>query len=49
MAAANDEGVPALVLTAALFERFASRGNDLFQNKVQSAMRLGFGGHVEKE
>jgi len=49
VAAANDEGVPALVLTAALFERFASRGNDLFQNKVQSAMRLGFGGHVEKE
>ena len=49
VAAANDEGVPAFVLTAALFERFGSRGNDLFQNKVQSAMRFGFGGHVEKK
>jgi len=49
VAAANDVGVPALVLTAALFERFASRGNDLFQNKVLSAMRFGFGGHVEKK
>jgi 6-phosphogluconate dehydrogenase len=46
--AANDAGVPAHVLTAALFERFASRGQDLFQNKVLSAMRHGFGGHVEK-
>jgi 6-phosphogluconate dehydrogenase len=46
--AANDEGVPAHVLTAALFERFASRDQDLFQNKVLSAMRLGFGGHTEK-
>jgi 6-phosphogluconate dehydrogenase len=48
VAAANDEGVPAFVLTAALFERFASRNLDLFQNKVLSAMRFGFGGHVEK-
>ena len=48
VAAANDEGVPALVLTAALFERFASRNLNLFQNKVLSAMRFGFGGHVEK-
>jgi len=48
IAAANDEGVPAFVLTAALFERFASRDLDLFQNKVLSAMRFGFGGHVEK-
>jgi 6-phosphogluconate dehydrogenase len=48
IAAANDEGVPAHVLTAALFERFASRDLDLFQNKVLSAMRFGFGGHVEK-
>ena len=40
--------VPALVLTAALFERFASRNLDLFQNQVLSAMRFGFGGHVEK-
>jgi 6-phosphogluconate dehydrogenase len=47
--AANDEGVPAHVLTAALFERFSSRGQDLFQNRVLSAMRLGFGGHVEKK
>ena len=49
LAAANDEGVPAFVLTAALFERFASRDLDLFQNKVLSAMRFGFGGHVEKK
>ncbi len=47
--AANDEGVPAHVLTASLFERFASRGLDLFQNKVLSAMRFGFGGHLEKK
>ena len=47
--AANDEGVPAHVLTASLFERFASRDLDLFQNKVLSAMRFGFGGHVEKK
>ena len=49
VAAANDIGVPAHVLTASLFERFASRGLDLFQNKVLSAMRFGFGGHVEKK
>jgi 6-phosphogluconate dehydrogenase len=49
LAAANDEGVPAFVLTAALFERFASRNLDLFQNQVLSAMRFGFGGHVEKK
>jgi len=48
VAAANDIGVPAHVLSAALFERFASRGLDLFQDKVLSAMRFGFGGHVEK-
>jgi 6-phosphogluconate dehydrogenase len=47
--AANDEGVPAHVLTAALFERFASRDHDLFQNQVLSAMRFGFGGHTEKK
>ena len=47
IAAANDESVPAHVLTAALFERFASRGEDDFQNRVLSAMRFGFGGHVE--
>jgi 6-phosphogluconate dehydrogenase len=49
IAAANDEAVPAHVLTAALFERFASRGEDDFQNRVLSAMRKGFGGHVEKK
>jgi 6-phosphogluconate dehydrogenase len=47
--AANDEGVPAHVLTAALFERFASRGHDEFANKVLSAMRFGFGGHQERK
>ncbi|HET9251770.1 MAG TPA: decarboxylating 6-phosphogluconate dehydrogenase [Candidatus Eisenbacteria bacterium] len=44
---ANEQGVPAHVLTAALFERFASRGADRFQNQVLSAMRFGFGGHLE--
>ena len=47
--AANDEGVPAHVLAAALFERFASRDQDVFQNKVLSAMRFGFGGHAEQK
>ena len=47
--AANEVAVPAHVLTAALFERFASRGEDDFQNRVLSAMRFGFGGHVEKK
>ena len=45
--AAVDEGVPAHVLSAALFARFSSRGGDAFQNKVLSAMRYGFGGHLE--
>jgi 6-phosphogluconate dehydrogenase len=49
LAAAIEEAVPAHVLTAALFERFASRGEDDFQNRVLSAMRLAFGGHVERE
>jgi 6-phosphogluconate dehydrogenase len=49
LAAANDEGVPAHVLAASLFERFASRGEDDFQNRVLSAMRFGFGGHLEKK
>ena len=49
VAAANDLAVPAHVLTAALFERFASRGEDDFQNRVLSAMRFGFGGHLEKK
>jgi 6-phosphogluconate dehydrogenase len=46
--AAIDEGVPAPVLTSALYERFASRDNDEFANKVLSAMRKQFGGHDEK-
>jgi 6-phosphogluconate dehydrogenase len=46
--AAIDEGVPAHVLAAALFERFSSRGEADFQDRVLSAMRLEFGGHVEK-
>jgi 6-phosphogluconate dehydrogenase len=49
LAAANDEAVPAYVLTAALFSRFASRGEADFQNRVLSAMRFAFGGHVEKK
>jgi 6-phosphogluconate dehydrogenase len=46
--AAIDEGVPAHVLTASLYERFASRGEADFQNKLLSAMRFQFGGHHEK-
>jgi 6-phosphogluconate dehydrogenase len=46
--AAIDEGVPAHVLSAALFERFSSRGRAEFQDRVLSAMRFEFGGHLEK-
>ena len=46
--AAIDEGVPAPVITAALFSRFSSRGLDDTANKVLSAMRKQFGGHAEK-
>ena len=46
--AAVDEAVPAPVLTAALYERFSSRGESEFANKVLSAMRYGFGGHHEQ-
>jgi 6-phosphogluconate dehydrogenase len=46
--AAIDEGVPAPVLTTALYERFSSRGNAEFPDKLLSAMRYQFGGHVEK-
>jgi 6-phosphogluconate dehydrogenase len=46
--AAIDEGVPVPVLTTALYERFASRGEADFQDKLLSAMRFGFGGHLEK-
>jgi 6-phosphogluconate dehydrogenase len=45
--AATDLGVPAPVLAAALFSRFASRGEEAVANKVLSAMRSQFGGHVE--
>jgi 6-phosphogluconate dehydrogenase len=47
--AAIDESVPAPVLSAALYGRFASRGEADFAEKIQSAMRLGFGGHLEKK
>jgi 6-phosphogluconate dehydrogenase len=47
--AAVDESVPAPVLSAALFSRFSSRGEDEFANKILSAMRHAFGGHVEKK
>ena len=46
--AAVEEGVPAPVLTAALYSRFGSRGLDDFTNRVLSAMRKQFGGHAEK-
>ena len=46
--AAIDEGVPAHVLTAALYERFSSRGEADFADKILSAMRKEFGGHDEK-
>ena len=47
--AAVEEGVPANVITAALYERFASRGEDEFANRLLSAMRAEFGGHAERE
>jgi 6-phosphogluconate dehydrogenase len=46
--AAIDEGVPVPVLTTALYERFSSRGDADYQDKLLSAMRYGFGGHLEK-
>jgi 6-phosphogluconate dehydrogenase len=48
IAAAIDEAIPAPVLTTALYERFSSRGEADFQNKLLSAMRYEFGGHLEK-
>ena len=47
--AAVDEGVPASVITASLYERFESRGLGDFTDKVLSAMRSKFGGHAEKK
>ena len=49
LAAAIDEGVPAPVISAALFSRFQSRGNAGFADRVLSAMRKQFGGHVENK
>jgi 6-phosphogluconate dehydrogenase len=46
--AAIDEGVPVPVLTTALYERFSSRGEADYQDKLLSAMRFQFGGHLEK-
>jgi 6-phosphogluconate dehydrogenase len=46
--AAIDEAVPAPVLSAALYQRFASRGDAEYQDRLLSAMRYGFGGHLEK-
>jgi 6-phosphogluconate dehydrogenase len=47
--AAIEAGVPARVLTTALYDRFSSRGESDFADKVLSAMRFGFGGHHEKK
>jgi len=47
--AAIEEGVPAPVLSAALFARFSSRGTDDYADKLLSAMRFAFGGHLEKK
>ena len=49
ISAAIDEGVPVPVLSSALFERFSSRGRADVADKVLSAMRAGFGGHVERK
>jgi 6-phosphogluconate dehydrogenase len=46
--AAIDEGVPVPVLTTALYERFSSRGDADYADRLLSAMRFGFGGHLEK-
>jgi 6-phosphogluconate dehydrogenase len=48
VSAAIDESAPAPVLSAALFQRFSSRSEDLFAEKILSAMRFQFGGHVER-
>ncbi len=45
--AAIEEGVPTYVLSAALYSRFVSRDRAEYADKLLSAMRLGFGGHVE--
>jgi 6-phosphogluconate dehydrogenase len=48
LAAAIEESVPAPVLSAALFQRFSTRGESDFANKLLSAMRSEFGGHAER-
>jgi 6-phosphogluconate dehydrogenase len=48
VSAAIEEGTPAPVLSAALYQRFSSRGEDEFAGKVLSAMRYEFGGHIER-
>jgi 6-phosphogluconate dehydrogenase len=48
ISAAIDEGVPAPVLSASLYQRFSSRGEAEYQNKLLSAMRFQFGGHLEQ-
>ena len=48
LAAANDLSVPVHVLSASLFDRFESRGESMFANKLLSALRYQFGGHSEK-
>jgi 6-phosphogluconate dehydrogenase len=47
--AAVDTGVPASVIAASLYERFESRDNGAFTDKILSAMRSEFGGHMEKK
>jgi 6-phosphogluconate dehydrogenase len=47
--AAIDEGVPVPVLSAALYQRFSSRGRSDVADQVLSAMRAGFGGHIERK
>ncbi len=49
IAAAIDEGIPVFVLSSALYERFSSRGQADFADKILSAMRYEFGGHLEKD
>jgi 6-phosphogluconate dehydrogenase len=46
--AAIDEGIPAPVISAALYARFSSRGGDEYTDRLLSAMRYEFGGHLEK-
>ena len=46
--AAIEEGVPAPVISAALFSRFSSRGESDYADRLLSALRFEFGGHVEK-